>query len=190
MDRPYIKDLFSTCQQIIQIKAHDYSRPDNPHSSFDYAHLVAHPFSEDLKPYATLIATKLARIAELTSTEKGTILNESLKDTIIDLINYCALMGERIEGKAYGNDVTNDNDTTTNQTCLHHNVTWYPTGTTGAKLVCENCSHILIMRKGSDEEQHEEQYEKQHEEQQTHQNRKIQGRHRHSQKDVAQTRRR
>lgn len=144
MDRPYIKDLFSICQQIIQIKANDYSKSDNPHSNFEYAAMVSVPFSDELKPYAMLIGTKLARIAELTYAKKD-IKNESLKDSIIDLVNYCALMGERIERDVH--DIKTI-DTNTSQICRHNTVTWYPLGTTGAKLVCDNCSHILIERTG------------------------------------------
>lgn len=88
-----IQKIFLDAMDLLDSKAHDYASTLDLHSNFKYAAQVMEPFPEEYKPYASLIGTKLARLAELLS--KGSPRNEPIEDTFKDLINYCALMAER-----------------------------------------------------------------------------------------------
>lgn len=89
-----IYELITEAQALLSKKAADYSSVEDEHSNFKYATLVAKPFDDTYKPYAVLIGVKLARLSVLMHEGKEPN-NESVRDSVIDLINYCALMGER-----------------------------------------------------------------------------------------------
>lgn len=77
--------------EIHNRKSHDYARDDNAFSNFEYAALVAQPFTDPVdRVFATMIGIKLARLAELTAAGKEP-QNESLRDTFDDLATYAAL---------------------------------------------------------------------------------------------------
>ena len=71
-------------------KRHDYTSSNDTHENFKRSAEISSWFkNEQDKSYAVLIGTKLARLGSLL----GSLLpnNESIEDTFIDLINYCAL---------------------------------------------------------------------------------------------------
>jgi hypothetical protein len=79
---------------LIEKKAGDYTDNVDYHSNFKYSNAVAEPFPSQYKSYAVLIGTKLARLSQLLQ-EGREVNNESIEDSFLDLINYCALMAER-----------------------------------------------------------------------------------------------
>lgn len=85
---------------LMKSKREDYS-DGTIHQNFERSELIVRWFNEDIdKVYITLITTKLARLATLLnkSTEPN---NESIKDSFVDLTNYCALWGsKRIKGRS------------------------------------------------------------------------------------------
>lgn len=90
--------IFEKCLKLSIGKRQDYvTVPDKDnHENFKRSAEVASWFKNDRdKPYAVLIATKLARLGSLLSKEDKPN-NESIEDTFIDLINYAALWHERI----------------------------------------------------------------------------------------------
>ena len=91
MSRPHLDALLGDCRALLQTKAHDYARPGQTHSNFLYSAALAQPFPDAYKPYAVLIGVKLARLAELLQPGK-TPHHESIRDSLLDLVNYCALM--------------------------------------------------------------------------------------------------
>jgi hypothetical protein len=75
-------------------KRHDYSSDHDNHENFKRSAELASWFASDKdKPYTVLIGTKLARLATLLDHKEPN--NESIDDTFLDLINYCALWMER-----------------------------------------------------------------------------------------------
>jgi hypothetical protein len=89
-----VYDLLDDATALLGRKAHDYSVEEDVHSNFKHAEYVGALFPEPYKPYAVLIGIKLARLGVLLHGKVPQ--NESIRDTILDLVNYCALLGERI----------------------------------------------------------------------------------------------
>lgn len=80
------------CMKAIHVaKNRDYAPSDNPYQNFDVqAYILAlfkHPIDQ---AFAALIAVKLARLANLLSSDAEPN-NESIDDTFIDMANYTLL---------------------------------------------------------------------------------------------------
>lgn len=89
-----INEIFEKCLSITTLKRYDYTSTEDNHENFKRSALIASWFkSNDDKPYIVLIGTKLARLASLLDSKEPK--NESIDDSFIDLINYCALWMER-----------------------------------------------------------------------------------------------
>lgn len=93
-----LEQIFEKCLKLSSSKREDYVTVpgvDN-HENFKRSAEIASWFRHDRdKAYAVLIGTKLARLGSLLSKESKPN-NESIEDTFVDLINYCALWGERV----------------------------------------------------------------------------------------------
>lgn len=75
-------------------KRHDYTSSKDNHENFKRSAELSSWFqSEQDKAYVVLIGTKLARLGTLLDNKQPN--NESIEDTFMDLINYCALWMER-----------------------------------------------------------------------------------------------
>lgn len=89
-----IQEIFKKCQKITLSKRHDYTSSVDNHENFKRSAEVSSWFkNEQDKPYAVLIGTKLARLGSLLDSKEPN--HESIDDTFLDLINYCALWAER-----------------------------------------------------------------------------------------------
>jgi hypothetical protein len=72
-------------------KNEDYATEQNPFSNFHFQTQVVKEFKHDQdKVFASLVAVKLARLANLLSSDKVPN-NESIEDTFIDAANYMLL---------------------------------------------------------------------------------------------------
>lgn len=92
MSSRHFHELIDECKKIHDKKSHDYSQEDDPFSNFKRAAELASWFKSDNdKVFVTLIGIKLARLAELFGGKLPN--NESIKDSFIDLSNYCLLWG-------------------------------------------------------------------------------------------------
>lgn len=70
-------------------KGHDYARPDNPFSNFEFAAKLVSDFVNPVdRVFASIIGIKIARLIEL---QHKDAVNESVLDTYKDLTIYCAL---------------------------------------------------------------------------------------------------
>jgi len=70
-------------------KGHDYARPDNPFSNFEFAAKLVSDFTAPVdRVFASIIGIKIARLIEL---QHKDAVNESVLDTHKDLTIYCAL---------------------------------------------------------------------------------------------------
>jgi hypothetical protein len=85
-------EILDKCEKLHESKSHDYTT-GLPNENFKRSAHVAGWFQEDRdKAYVVLIATKLARLASLLGQKEPK--NESVEDTFLDLVNYCALWAE------------------------------------------------------------------------------------------------
>lgn len=102
-----IPEIFKKCEALTMSKRQDYTTnplADN-HENFRRSGEIASWFTNpDDKPYAILVGTKLARLASLRSSGR-TPNNESIEDSFLDLINYCALWMERVTLEAQSLEV-------------------------------------------------------------------------------------
>jgi len=88
-----LEEILFRCRQISESKRHDYTTSGSKHENFKRSAHVASWFKEDRdKTYVVLISTKIARLASLLGQKKPK--NESVEDTFLDLVNYCALWAE------------------------------------------------------------------------------------------------
>lgn len=87
---PEFIELLDASKAIHLKKNEDYANANNPFSNFERsAELISWFSNTQDKLFVALIGTKLARIAELSD---GRIPNnESLDDSFLDLVTYCAL---------------------------------------------------------------------------------------------------
>lgn len=105
--KPQYPDLFpGYTERMVSIRAkkrHDYSRPDNPYSNFDFVgNALAWAWESGVRgkhlTYIAMLAVKLARLIELTGTGEPPE-NESLEDTAIDMANYVLIWAEDITNR-------------------------------------------------------------------------------------------
>lgn len=92
-----VGEIFKKCLKITMSKRKDYTTNPNidNHENFKRSAEIGTWFTNDQdKPYAILIGTKLARLGSLLSSGREPN-NESIDDTFLDLVNYCALWMER-----------------------------------------------------------------------------------------------
>lgn len=90
MRNPLVVEMLRKLHEIHNSKNDDYASSD-PYENFIRSAQVAEWFNDDRdKPYAVLIATKLARLATLLSKD-GPPNNESIEDTFDDLALYSIL---------------------------------------------------------------------------------------------------
>lgn len=89
---PVHSEILDRCKELHEAKSHDYSQDDNVFSNFEYAAKVSEIFTDPVdRVFATMIAIKMARLAELL---KGkTPKHESIEDTVVDMVNYNAIWG-------------------------------------------------------------------------------------------------
>lgn len=89
-----IQEIFKKCQKISLSKRHDYTSSTDNHENFKRSAEISSWFKSDQdKAYAILVGTKLARLGSLLGNKEPN--NETVDDTFIDLVNYCALWMER-----------------------------------------------------------------------------------------------
>ncbi|HLD98225.1 MAG TPA: hypothetical protein VI815_02785 [Candidatus Nanoarchaeia archaeon] len=80
---------FSECLETLRKKGNDYAAEIDGLSNFKYSGDFAGVTQE--QSCKVLIGTKLARLRELTNNPNKVVANESVNDTIKDLINYLIL---------------------------------------------------------------------------------------------------
>ena len=93
---PEFIELLDASKAIHLKKNQDYANDNNPFSNFERSALLIEWFSNSVdKTFMGLIGTKLARIAELSDGRK--VQNESLDDSFLDLVTYCALWASYVK---------------------------------------------------------------------------------------------
>jgi len=90
-EMPSPEELMDMGKKLMISKAHDYTVKDRYENFIRQAELTSWFSEEQDKVFVSVIAIKLARLASLLGQKEPK--NESIQDTFIDLINYCALWG-------------------------------------------------------------------------------------------------
>ena len=89
-----INEIFDHCLKLTMSKRHDYTSTIDNHENFKRSAQLGEWFkNSNDKPYVILIGVKLARLASLLDAKQPK--HESIEDSFLDLINYCALWMER-----------------------------------------------------------------------------------------------
>lgn len=88
----HVEEILNRSKEIHLRKREDYASDPtaNPFENFDRSNIIADWFPTTYKSFAVLIGTKIARLGALLITGK-TPNNESIDDTFLDLVTYCAL---------------------------------------------------------------------------------------------------
>jgi hypothetical protein len=93
---PEFIDLLEQSKAIHLKKNADYANASNPFSNFERSAELINWFNNSTdKAFVALIATKLARIAELSDGRSPN--NESLDDSFLDLLTYVGLWGAYVK---------------------------------------------------------------------------------------------
>jgi len=93
----FAEETFKDCFEIMKKKNHDYSQEGNPFSNFELQGFVAGVIPE--RTFLMALGTKMARLRELVGREDKAKVDESLDDTIKDMINYAVLLAGYIKSK-------------------------------------------------------------------------------------------
>jgi len=89
---PTPEELMLYGKTLMLVKSHDYTSTEDRYENFRRQAILTSWFSEEQdKVFVSVIGIKLARLASLLGQKEPK--NESIEDTFIDLINYCALWG-------------------------------------------------------------------------------------------------
>ena len=84
-----IYDEFQEAYALVEGKASDYAEDDNVFSNFEFAANAAEVTVGQI--FLSLIGVKMARLQQLIGNDK-TPNNESIDDTLLDLMNYAGLL--------------------------------------------------------------------------------------------------
>jgi hypothetical protein len=85
-----VEDTFAAGLLVMQAKNEDYAKDADPYSNFRFAAQAAGISMEQGMLY--LLGIKLARLENLISAPPESVNNEPLDDTLLDLINYAAIL--------------------------------------------------------------------------------------------------
>jgi hypothetical protein len=92
--KQHINNFFRRQKEILTSKGNDYANEDRL-SNFKLAGTICQLIPE--QNCLSLMATKVARLGVLIKGQPPS--NESVRDSIIDLANYCVLLDQLIEDK-------------------------------------------------------------------------------------------
>jgi hypothetical protein len=92
--KQHINAFFKRQKEILTSKGNDYANEDRL-SNFKLAGTICQLTPE--QNCLSLMATKVARLGVLMNGQSPS--NESIRDSIIDLANYCVLLDELIEDR-------------------------------------------------------------------------------------------
>lgn len=85
----HIKQTFSDCIAIVEKKNSDYAKQDDALSNFRNASLVG---VTPERAILVRVADKLARISNILDKNSISVKDETVEDTLNDIINYLAIL--------------------------------------------------------------------------------------------------
>ena len=90
-----IEDTYKKGVELIKIKNKDYAGEDDPWKNFKTAELVGIDYK---KAILVRVTDKLSRISNLL-TKEPEVVEEKVEDTILDCVNYLAILLEAIKNE-------------------------------------------------------------------------------------------
>ena len=91
--RKHARGVFDGCFRTLQSKCNDYARKDDPFRNFRLVGQLEHRVCDVETGIIVRISDKVSRIINLVFLgTKRMVLDESVDDTVKDLINYCAIL--------------------------------------------------------------------------------------------------
>lgn len=91
-----LEKTYSDCIHIVRKKNQDYSTATNPFRNFEYAEYVNVCVEDAIM---VRMSDKLARLANLMHKDEIAVKDERIEDTLLDLINYTAILKVYLEQK-------------------------------------------------------------------------------------------
>lgn len=88
-----IKNSYETGLEIIKVKNADYANSENPFKNFESADIVGVNVDRAI---LVRILDKLSRVSNLLE-KPAEVKNEAIEDTILDAINYLAILKAHLE---------------------------------------------------------------------------------------------
>ena len=95
---------FESALAIIKKKNADYGASDDALRNFRFVEQLGIPMEIGI---ITRIADKLARIGKIITTGKQEVLDETVQDTIVDIINYLIILKAALQEKEANKPLTN-----------------------------------------------------------------------------------
>jgi len=92
----HIENTFATGLELVKRKNEDYAVEVNPFQNFDFAKLIG------LKPEQAIlvrVSDKLARVSNLLRKDDVSVVEESIQDTCLDMLNYLAILMAYMENE-------------------------------------------------------------------------------------------
>jgi len=90
-----IKNTYAKGVELIERKNHDYAGVDNPFKNFESALVVGIPVDQAI---LVRVLDKLSRVSNLLGKE-AEVKDEAIEDTLLDAINYLAVLKAYLEDK-------------------------------------------------------------------------------------------
>jgi len=92
-----LKNTFEECYKIAEAKNNDYAKTDNPFANFEQCVHLGISVEQGI---LVRISDKISRVSNLINpTHNQQVKNESIYDTLNDIINYVAILKGYIEQK-------------------------------------------------------------------------------------------
>lgn len=89
-----IENIYRECIGIVKKKNHDYAKDSDPYSNFRLAELLGIGVE---KAILLRVSDKIARISNVLDNGGITAVDENIKETLKDAINYLAILNAFIE---------------------------------------------------------------------------------------------
>jgi len=85
----HLENTFEKAMAIVKAKNDDYAKGSDPFSNFKFAQIIGLGVKEAI---LVRVSDKFARVANLLEKGKISVKDESIEDTLIDMINYLAIL--------------------------------------------------------------------------------------------------
>lgn len=104
-----IEKTYADGVNIIKAKNKDYSTATNPFRNFEYASYVNVSVEDAIM---VRISDKIARIANLMHQDGRAVMDERIEDTILDCINYLAILKTYLDDQNAKQRIDDENTNT------------------------------------------------------------------------------
>ena len=96
----YAKSVYNKCITTMESKNKDYAHDGDAFANFRFAEMVKVPVD---KAILVRMSDKLARISNCIDKGETAVKDESVQDTLMDLINYSAILSAYLHGQRIPN---------------------------------------------------------------------------------------